>query len=319
MKVRALFVAIALALPLLVPRPARAEVRTFSAAETFSLKNVGPTSFRTPLAVPATGVGKASCTAAVNGNQFMGPVPAPVFVRVDMYAGDKVIATMVGVTLVVASTSVSSATSPLTCAVTLPSGAALPAFASGKLTLDVPTEVQAPTVSATYLYGTPTIGVGTEGYHPVDYAPPGARVKIAGTFLRLASVRIASLRADPISPSGDTSLYFVMPTLPVGIYQLVVENPLGRVSVPWFVGTRRPEIDKATIDTFGRITVWGHDFSPVFTSGGTMVRTMIRFGDGDWMPAWGNDRTITYTSPKGVFHAMVRVKTFAGDSNDVWF
>lgn len=305
-------------LGVLAPGEARADVHPYVVTETYVVRSTGPTSYRTKVSAPATAAGKVSCTVTSVGTQAMAGIAGPVFVRVELFAGTKVLATQTGVSVVVASTNVTAGTDPLACAVSLTPGA-LGAVSNGTVRLDVPTAVGTPTISVARMFGTPAISPGGDAYHPVDYAPPGAFVRVEGTFLRLATVRFGgATRATPVPPSSDTALYFVMPTLPVGFTQLVVENPDGHASIPWFVGTRRPEIDKATIDTYGRVTVWGHDFSPIVPSGTPVVRTTIRFGDGEWLPAFGNDQSIWYTSPKGVFHGMVRVKTFAGDSNDVW-
>lgn len=300
------------------PGEARADVRSYLATETYALRSTGATSYRAKASAPATATGKASCMVTSSGTQAMAGVVGPVFVRVELFAGDKVVAAQTGASVVVAAANVTAGSAPLACAVSLTPGA-LAAVSTGTIRLDVPTEVAAPTVAVARMFGTPAMGSGVEGYHVVDYAPPGARVRVEGTYLRLATVRFGNAtRATPVPPSSDTMLYFDMPSLPVGVTQLVVENPLGQASIPWFVGVRRPQIDKATIDTYGRVTVWGQDFAPIVPSGTAVVRTKIRFGDGDWLPAFGNDHTIWYTSPKGVFHGMVRVKTFAGDSSDVW-
>lgn len=300
------------------PVEARADVRSYVVTEPYVVRSTGPTTYRTKASAPPTAAGKASCMATSSGTQAMAGVVGPVFVRVEIVAGEKVIGAQTGASVVVATASVAAGSAPLACSVSLTPGA-LGAVSTGTIRLDVPTEVAAPTVSVARMFGTPSMGMGVEGYHVVDYAPPGARVRVEGTFLRLATVRLGTAtRATPVPPSSDTALYFDMPSLPVGPTQLVIENPLGQASIPWFVGVRRPQIDKATIDTYGRVTVWGQDFAPIVPSGAPVVRTTIRFGDGEWITAFGNDHTIWYTSPKGVFHGMVRVKTFAGDSSDVW-
>lgn len=302
----------------IAPREACADVRSYVVTEPYVIRSTGPTTYRTKVSAAPTAGGKASCMVTSSGTQAMAGVAGPVFVRVEIVAGDTTIGTQTGASVVVATANVSAGSAPLACVVSLTPGV-LGAVSTGTIRLDVPTEVRAPTVSVARMFGTPAMGMGVEGYHVVDYAPPGARVRVEGTFLRLATVRFgAATRATPVPPSSDTALYFDMPSLPVGATQLVVENPQGQASIPWFVGVRRPQIDKATIDTYGRVTVWGQDFAPIVPSGTPVVRTTIRFGDGEWMTAFGNDHNIWYTSPKGVFHGMVRVKTFAGDSSDVW-
>ena len=288
---------------------ARAEVRSLTLpGESFRVAYGGPNVFVTRAQETPTAPGRASCNATFSGKQKVGFAELDTQLKVVLEVPfGAVLASATGASPLSVTGDVPpevAGAKVVQCKISLVQPA-LPGSAEGTLTTVLPMDVQPPVVTQTYvLGGTSQMNVARR---EASYGPPGAFVSIDGKFLRNARVTVAGVPANVRPGRSDSALAFDVPNARPGPTQLVIDNGLARVGVPFVVGIPAPTITRA-VHNGTNLIIDGQYLDPVVPGrqapitvkvGGTVFKVRVAMAGSLWVEAPSGTRGVVTVETAG--------------------